>query len=251
MSQHRINLQPALVLHQRPYRDSSLIVEMFTAEHGRIGAVARGARRPRSARRALLQPFIGLLASWSGRHDLHTLTAVERGSALPVLSGDALLCGFYINEIVYRLLPRHDPHPELFDTYRQALALLTQHSHHDRTLRLFEHQLLNQLGYGLSLEREAHSLVPLEADTRYCYLPDEGPVALSTGQEDGVLIHGASLIALAKGDLSDARSLREIKRLMRTVLARHLGSRPLRSRELFRSRTPAAGVPNEQGLYNS
>ncbi|MDX1252546.1 MAG: DNA repair protein RecO [Gammaproteobacteria bacterium] len=232
----RVALQPAYVLHGKPYRDTSLLIEAFTPQHGRLGLVARGARTARSRLRGLLQPFRPLLMSWTGKGDLLTLEAAEEHGIMPVLKGDALLSGFYLNELLLRLLQRHDPHPALLDRYDAALRVLAEYAHQDtglqRVLRGFERHLLQETGYGLVLDRDVATGLPIAAEGVYRYDLERGPVRY-TGGDAALILQGRSLIALAGDALDDAVVLREAKRLLREALAVHLGPRPLRSRELY------------------
>lgn len=235
---------PGYVLHTRPWRETSLIVEAFTREFGRVGLVARGVRRARSQYRGLLLPFRGLLLSWSGRGELPAITAVDAEAPIRFLRGRALFSGFYINELLMKLVPRNDPHPELFEDYGQALEGLAGSGQLDAVLRAFEKHLLDALGYGPTLDRTADTGAPVSADKRYRYLPEQGPVeeegpARGPDGEDAPLVSGRTLLALGAGRMSDASKLEraEARRLMRAILAPHLGPRPLGSRQFF-SRTP-------------
>lgn len=232
----RVALQPAYVLHGKPYRDTSLLVEAFTPEHGRLGLMARGARAARSRVRGLLQPFRPLLVSWAGRGDLFTLAAAEEHGAMPVLTGDALLSGFYLNELLLRLLQRHDPHPGLFSRYDATLRSLAEYACQDtglqRVLRGFERHLLQEIGYGLVLDHDVATGLPIEAEGIYRYDLERGPVR-HAGGDGAIILQGRSLIALASDTLDDTVVLRETKRLLREALAIHLGAQPLRSRELY------------------
>ncbi len=231
----RVALQPAFVLHRKPYRETSLLLEAFAVDGGRIGLVARGARRGKGGSQALLQPFVPLLLSWSGHGDLLTMTGVEARGALRPLTGTALISAFYLNELLLRLLQRHDPHPELFAAYEATLQrLAADGSTQEWTLRLFEKALLQELGYGLLLDHDAASGAPVQPDRRYCYHLQQGPLDEPDLPCAGVPVSGATLIALDREDGYDAAILGEAKQLMRGALAQHLGSRPLRSRELFR-----------------
>lgn len=228
-------LQPAYILHQRAYRDTSLLLEVFTREHGRLGLVARGARAPRSRIRGLLQSFQPLLLSWTGRGELGTLAGAESdigpGAAAPRLPGTALYSGFYLNELLMRLLQRNDPHPELFTAYAEALNGLQYAA--QRPLRLFEKQLLESLGYGLLLDQEAGSGVPVEAEADYVYALESGPLRSQGTASIGLKMSGRSLLSLAAEDLSDAQSLADCKRLLRAALGLYLGDRELKTREVF------------------
>jgi DNA repair protein RecO (recombination protein O) len=230
----RVALQPAYILHRKPYRDTSLLLEVFSRDYGRIGLVARGAQGKRSTLKALLQPFQPLLISWSGRGELQTLTGAEADGVAQPLVGDALLSGFYLNEILMRLLHRHDPHDELYISYQRTLAKLSAGTEHDWPLRLFERDLLQELGYGLQLSHTTTG-TPLDTAGRYCYNPEHGPSMDSGEQQDCIQIHGATLLALDSGEMGDTECRNEAKRLMRAVLQPYLGNRPLASRELFRA----------------
>ncbi len=232
-SSRNVTLQPAFVLHTRPYRDTSLLVEAFSRERGRVGLVARGARSGRSRLAGVLQPFSPLLLSWRGQGELVTLIGAEADGPALLPPGGGLLSGFYLNELLLRLLHRGDAHPELYAVYCQTLALLGRGEDEEAVLRRFERLLLQEIGYGLQLEHAADSGDPIMAGRRYDYLPERGPVPL-VGEPRGVAVHGETLLALARDACLDERCRREAKRLMRAALAVHLGDRPLKSRELYR-----------------
>ena len=230
----RVDLERALVLHTRPWRETSLLVEVFSRGHGRLGLIARGARRPRSRMRALLQPFIPLLLSWRGRGELATLTGAEtEGTALPLV-GSATIVGFYVNELLLRFLHRHDPEPTLFEHYRAALDGIARTSDPEPDLRIFEKRLLQAVGYALELEREATSGAAIEPEGRYRYTTDAGPERWSSDRSSGVFVSGSTLLALAREQLADRRSLKEAKYLMRAIIDAHCGGRILASRRLWR-----------------
>lgn len=228
------SLIPAFVLHSRPYRDTSLLLEVFSAEQGRVGLVARGARTARNRQRGLLQPFQPLLLSWTARGDLGTLATVEAAGAPFALRGHGLYGGFYANELLVRLLHRHDPHPELYPVYCAVLAGLAQADDPEPALRRFELRLLEALGYGLQLERDIHG-AELEAESLYDYRPEEGAAPLEqAAQARGVKISGRSLLALRDQCLDDAEVRRDARRLTRAALDPHLGSVPLKTRAVLR-----------------
>jgi DNA repair protein RecO (recombination protein O) len=235
----RVNLQPAYILHSRPYQDSSALLEVLTAEYGRLTLVAKGARRKArggTSGSALLQPFIPLLVSFSGRSELKTLTAKEAAGKLHELRGQRLFSGMYVNELLVRLLHRHDPHPQLFAAYTQALQLLAGETAVDTTLRHFEFKLLDELGYRFDLALDAHSGERVQAELWYHYAPDLGLVARGDATDPSRPAYaGADLITMAGGQFGGAVRV-TAKRLLRQALADHLGNAPLRSRELFRSR---------------
>lgn len=230
--------QQAFVLHARNYSETSLLLEVFARQHGRVGLIAKGARRPQARLRALLKPFQPLLISWSGRGELMVLTGTETDGTDYGLHGDAVYCGFYLNELLMRLMHRNDPHEDLYESYRAALSALAQPQHQEAALRVFEKRLLREVGYGLILDRDAADGVPIEPDAVYDYVPQRGPVRMVNpelyAQVQGLRVRGASLLALAKEELTDSTTLREAKSLMRMLLAPHLGDRPLQSRMLYR-----------------
>jgi DNA repair protein RecO (recombination protein O) len=230
-----VHLQPAVVLHHRPYRDTSRILELFTRDHGRVSVFARGARGSRKSGASLisvLQPFNRLLVSWTGRGEAGQLTGAEFDGAMTVMPPDRLVHGFYLNELLLKLFARHDSHPDVFALYSQTLDALKQEDAL-RPLRLFEKRLLDALGYGLALERDAQSGVPLEPNASYQYRIEQGPVRAEMVAETAVVYSGATLLALAREDLSDATTCNEARRLLRAAIDRCLGGRELRSRQVM------------------
>ena len=232
----RVNLQPAYVIHSRPYRDTSAILEVFTAEYGRISVVARGTRRQtrRGSKAALLQPFCPVLLSFSGRAELKTLSAIEPVKGMSVLRGERLFSGFYMNELLVRLLHRNDAHPALFAAYDRALKALAGVAIVDTVLRSFEITLLDELGYGLNLSLDGASGERVNDTLRYRYDPELGLVASSGASDRSAATYlGADLLAMESGEFEGPIRL-PAKLLLREVLAVHLGDMPLHSRELFR-----------------
>ena len=234
----RVSLEPAYVLHGRPYRESSLLLEAFTRDHGRVGLVARSARGPRSRWKSVLQPFRPLLLSWNQRGELGTLTAADQVASPPAAQGEAIFCGLYINELLMRGLHRSDAHPELFESYRQLLAELLLSQRPEPVLRTFEKQLLDALGFGLQLECEHDTGLPVTAAGWYDYIPERGLVRLSKTPAAGSdvvearLVSGAALLALQSNSIAEEHQP-ELKRLMRRALKHHLGDKPLVSQALF------------------
>ncbi len=231
-----VDLEPAYLLHLRPYRDTSVLVELLTQEWGRIGAVMRGVRgggKRANQRRALLQPFTPLLVSWSGRGELRTLLDCDGRAGLP-LGGQHLYAGLYVNELTMRLLHRDDPYPELFDRYQRCLAGLCESAAMEPLLRSYELYLLEALGYGLVLDSDAGSGLPLSPDSWYRYQPELGLVACNADElQAGALAYrGCDLLAICAGEWHEP-ALKCAKRLCREALQPLLGTEPLRSRELF------------------
>lgn len=229
----RVTLEPAYVLHGRPYRETSLLLEVLGRNQGRVGLVARGARGAKSRWKNMLQPFRPLLLSWSMRGELGTLTAADQVASPPELTGEGLYCGLYANELTIRFLQRSDPHPGLFEYYRDLLAELAGGAALQPVLRLFEMRLLQAAGFGLQLEHEEGSSEPVRADAWYRYVPEVGPRPCEFDREQAAkLVSGSALLALKSGQLEE-RHLQELKSLMRSVIRYHLGDRPLKSQALF------------------
>lgn len=222
----------AFILHNYPFRETSLIVEVFSREHGRLPIVARGARRPRSAIRGLLMGFQPLQLAWFGKGEVKTLHDAEWLGGQPLLQGTALMCGFYLNELLLNLLVRDDPHQNLFDYYRATLYRLAHEQDHAATLRCFERHLLQELGYALPLEHEAGGSQPIRAEARYTYQPERG--ALSGEGYEGVAVRGKTLLDMAADDYTDPLTAQQSKQLMRTVLNHHLAGKTLHTRELIK-----------------
>ena len=226
----RIHLEPAYILHSRSFQETSLIVEAFAREHGRVAVVARGAKSARSRWRNVLQPFRPLLLSWNQKSDLGTLTAVDQVASPPALHGQALYCGLYLNELLMRLLHRGDPHAEVFERYRHVLSELASEAPPQPLLRVFEKHLLEAIGYAMLLDREYGSGEEILPQRWYDYPPGRGPIA-GPGPGKG-RVSGVALLALHTEALH-AENLLELRMLMRNVIGYHLGDKPLASLSLF------------------
>lgn len=233
-SKQRIQDELAFVLHSYPFRETSLVLEVFSRQHGRVPLVARGARRPRSALRGLLMSFQPLSLSWFGKHELRTLHGAEWQGGQPQLQGTALLCGFYLNELLLNLMARDDPHENLFDYYQQTMQRLAQEVDHAFTLRCFEKHMLQELGYALQLETEAVSGKPITPTQTYRYILELGAVAETPDASQGMPITGKSLLDMAADDYRDANSARQSKQLIRMLLDHYLAGKTLHTRELMR-----------------
>ncbi len=234
LDKQRQSQQPAFVLHSYPYRETSLLVEVFTRRHGRLVVVARGARRPRSAMRGTLLAFQPLQLAWSGRGEVRSLHSAEWQGGQPVLSGDALLCGFYLNELMLKLLPREDAHEQLYDSYESTLRRLAAESDSAPVLRSFEKQMLKELGYALDLERESTNGAIVEPDRLYTYEPDRGVLEVTGRHPDGPVLPGVALLAISRDDYRDSAVQQHSKNLMRTLINHRLGRQHLHSRQIFR-----------------
>ncbi|MBV8464504.1 MAG: DNA repair protein RecO [Burkholderiales bacterium] len=234
-SKQRVEAAPAWLLHSYPYKETSLVIEVFERERGRVALVARGARRPASALRGVLMAFQPLRLSWFGSGELRTLHAAEWQGGVPQLTGLPLICGFYLNELMLKLMAREDPHPELFDVYTAAIrALSAAQGEVEPILRRFELAMLRQLGYGFELERDARGAAVL-ADVDYVFVSGTGLLpAYAGGSHLGAPIGGRALLAMAQNDYREPRDAQQAKTLMRALLGELLGSTPLHTRNLLR-----------------
>lgn len=230
----KVALNPCYILHRRNYRETSLILEVFSHEHGRLSLVAKGARRNRSQQH-YLQLYQRLNLAWSIRTEMGTMIAVEPNGDLLHLSGQRLISAFYLNELLMRMLHRHESHPELFDAYQQALEQLNEEISEQKVLRVFEKYLLYSLGYGLVLDHDVVSGDAILPERDYFYEIDHGPVLTETAASHSLKISGRALLEFDRDRLDDDASMQQVKRLMRMTLMRHLGSKPLASRELYQA----------------
>jgi len=226
--------EPAIVLHSYPFRETSLILDVFSRRHGRLAIVARGARRPKSSLRGLLMNFQPLLLSWFGKGELRTLHSAEWQGGQPYLQGTALMCGFYLNELLLNLLARDDPHEQLFDYYRATLHRLAHEQDHAATLRCFEKHMLQELGYALALAQEAGSGKPIQAELCYRYAVEHGAVRDEGDVKIGLPVLGKTLLDMALDDYTDPLTAQQSKQLMRVLLNHHLGGKTLHTRELIK-----------------
>ena len=227
-----VDFQLGFILHQRPYRETSVLLDVYSQSYGRISILAKGVRNKKRSQAGLLQLYQPLLLSWFGRSDLQVLSAVETGGPAYLLQAESALCGLYINELMVKLLPLGEKEPEIFVAYQQALLGLQSAGNNEITLRLFEKQLLSHLGYGLVIEHEAETGDKIVAEQNYYYVADTGLHRWQPGMTFNP-ISGRSLQHLIDGQGFDQTSLKEIKHLMRMVIHFYLAGKPLRSRELF------------------
>ncbi|MEX2469273.1 MAG: DNA repair protein RecO [Pseudohongiellaceae bacterium] len=232
----RVTLQPAYVLHRRPFQNSSLLIDLFTYDYGRVKAIAKGARREKSRYRSFLQLFQPLLVSFSGRGEIKTVGAVETGMAPITLQGERLFSGLYINELLIRLLHNQEEHTPLYRDYQQTLLELQGTAALETVLRRFEMTLLGELGYGLNLNEECFSHRPIEAGLSYRFTPDVGFEQAPKDDNGERIFLGRHLIALKDMTLQENEAAAAAKRLLRQALGVHLGDKPLASRSLFTSR---------------
>ena len=244
------------VLHSYPYRESSLILQVWTQKHGRLGLVAKGARRPKSASRSVLVPFQPLSLSWFGRGELRTLKTAEPWAPATPLAGASLLSAFYLNELLLKLTTRDDPHEKLFIAYDAAIDALRALSRLgsrpagpglaepapqpardiEPVLRRFELRLLQELGYAVELTREAGSHAAIHADRDYWYVAERGPVAAAQGEapSNAVKLRGQTLIDLERDRFEDAATVAQSKQLMRLLIHHSLNGQELATRTILR-----------------
>ena len=244
----RVQQQPAYILHHRPFRDTSQLLDVISREHGKVTLVARGSRSAKSKLRGILRPFQPLRLSWFARSDLGTLTGAEADSAPLSLGGDALFSAYYVNELVVGFLHRHDPQPEIFDAYAQTLSALARSEELAANLRVFEMELLRLLGYALNLEYDAHVHEPIDEQQYYEYRVEQGAVSV-TRSEGPMVFKGGRLRGIAGAEFDDPEVLRDAGRLLREVIRHHLDGRELKSRrvllDLHRARMPKNSSPEQ------
>ncbi|MGE8476132.1 MAG: DNA repair protein RecO, partial [Paraburkholderia hospita] len=223
----------AFVLHSYPYRETSLIVDVLSRDHGRIALVAKGAKRPHSALRGVLQTFQPLSLAWSGKSEMRTLTGAEWVGGMLPLAGDALLCGFYVNELLVKFLAREDPHPQLFHHYVVTLTRLAHDEPPVQVLRSFERVLLRETGYAMSLNRTVarKAVVP---EGRYVFDPERGVREASDEHPSNwPVIIGQTLLDMEQDDYHRAQTVAQSKTLMRFLLNTYLGGTPLATRQIL------------------
>jgi DNA repair protein RecO (recombination protein O) len=232
LARDRITGQPSFVLHSYPYKETSLIVDMFTRDYGRIGLVAKGAKRPHSKLRGVLQTFQPLSSSWSGRAELRTLIDAEWVGGMLPLERTALLCGFYLNELLVKLIARDDPHPALFDHYVATLNQLAHNEPAQIVLRKFERTLLKETGVAADLSRCAGSGDPVEPGVGYVVDPERGP-RVARASDAWPAVDGQTLLDMQNDDYASALTQAQSKQLMRFLLAHQLGGAPLNTRQIL------------------
>jgi len=232
-SEYRITEQPAFVLHSYPYRETSLIIDVLSRDHGRLALVAKGAKRPHSALRGVLQTFQPLSLAWSGKSEVRTLTGAEWVGGMLPLTGDALLCGFYVNELLVKFCAREDPHPQLFHHYVVTLTRLAHDEPPVQVLRSFERVLLRETGYAMSLDRTV-TRKAVAAEGRYVFDPERGVrEASDEWPAQWPVISGQTLLDMEKDDYHRAQTVAQSKTLMRFLLNTYLGGAPLATRQIL------------------
>lgn len=228
----RVESEPFYILHTRPYSNTSLLVDALTQNHGRISLLARSARGPKSRYRGMLQVFSPLMGNWTGTRELKNLGNVERMGAMRWIEGQALVCGFYLNELLQRLLQKEDAHPEIFYLYEASLQQLEKATDFRVTLRCFEKRLLDALGYGLPLQVDVQTRASIDPEAHYQFMPDRGFLRCIQDLSNPFIFSGKVLLGLLH-ETFDEEILPSAKRLLRIAVNVHLGDRPIKSRELL------------------
>lgn len=228
----RVNQQAAFVLHRQAYSNTSLLVDVFTEDYGRFRLIAKGVRNAKSPRKALLQPFVPIIISWSGKSDLKTLTAIELNTAWVIDSfrGNTLFNGMYVNELLMKLLYPSDPHPEVYALYQQTLQTLSLSSEQAFSLRLFEFQLLEMLGYSLGLDTLALATSP---EQWYTYHHEHGLIAAAPTASSPHHVQAKYLQSLVQAQPCDAHGLQQLKQFMRYALLNRLEGKTIQSRRMY------------------
>ncbi len=231
-NEYRIGSQPGFVLHSYPYKETSLIVDVFSRGHGRVSLVAKGAKRPHSRLRGVLQTFQPLSVAWSGKSELRTLTGAEWIGGLLPLEKSALLCGFYLNELLVKLLARDDPHPALFDHYVATLNQLAHGEFAPIVLRKFERCLLKETGVAADFTRCLTTENPIDPAQIYVVDPERGP-RRARDADEWPRVLGKTLLDMDREDYTDTTTQIQSKWLMRFLLQHHLGGVPLNTRQIL------------------
>jgi len=247
-SQRRVQQQPGYILHHRPFRDTSQILDIVTRDHGKISVVARGSRGAKSRLAGVLRPFLPLRVSWVAKSDLGTLTGAEAAGAPAGMVGDAMFSAYYVNELLLYFLHHYDPQPEIFALYEQIIKALVQTDNVAASLRSFEFEFLSLLGYAVDLDHEYDSQRDLDGERNYQFRMEQGAVPVE--REEGALVFkGSMLTSIAKQQFDDPEVLRAANRLLREIIGFHLGGKELKSRkvllELHRGRIAAGQSPNQ------
>lgn len=231
-SARRVQQQPGYILHHRPFRDTSQILDIVTRDHGKVAVVARGSRGTKSKLAGVLRPFLPLRVSWVSKSDLGTLTGAEAVGAPAGMVGDAMLSAYYLNELLINFLHRYDPQPEIFALYERVLHALVGSSNVAAILRSFELEFLGLLGYAVNLDHEYGTQDKLVPDRNYEYRMEQGPVPVDRS-EGKLVFTGATLTGIASETFGDSAVLKAANRLMREIIDFHLGGKALKSRKVL------------------
>lgn len=244
----RVQQEAGYILHHRPFRDTSQILDILTRDYGRIAVVARGSRGAKSRLAGVMRPFLPLRVSWVAKSDLGTLTGAEAAGPPAGLSGDALFSAYYVNELLLHFLIRHDPQPEIFELYAGTVRELNTSENVAAVLRTFELDLLGLLGYAINVDHVAASDDDIDPGRSYDYRMEQGPVPVE--RTDGPLVFaGATLQAIGARQFDDPDVLRAANRLLRAVINYHLGGKELQSRKVLLEVHRGRIAPPENGAH--
>ena len=237
MKSHQIiEGEPAYLIHQRPYSETSQIINLFSRHYGRVDVIAKGSKRPKSKFKSFLQPFSPILVSWSGRSQLKTLRSVDISSRKqPNVTGKHLMSAFYLNELILNFLTTADPYPDLFDTYSLAIENLSNADSSEIILREFEIELLTEIGYAINFQTEAMSSKKIEPNQSYRFIAEEGFVSSIASSARDALIKGSVIHAIDQRDFSDPETLRTAKRIARESIKYHLSGKELNTKKVVKS----------------
>ena len=236
MANQIIENEPAYLMHQRPFSESSQIINLFSRHFGRVDVIAKGSKRPKSKFKSFLQPFLPILVSWSGRSQLKTLRSIDLNiKQKTTLPSKQLMSAFYLNELILSLLTTNDPYPELFDCYALTIDKLSDVDSSESVLRTFEINLLSQIGYAINFQTEAMSSNEIEAEQVYRFVVEEGFIRSNATTSHHSLIKGSIIKAIEKGDYSTSQILKAAKRITRESIKYHLSGKELNTKKVFRS----------------
>ena len=228
----RILKQPSWVLHQRPYRDTSSIIDIFSRDFGRISIVAKGSRSPKSKFRGLLRPFLPMNLSWYSGKNLGNLTDIEVTEKPYNLTGDSLLSAYYLNELIIKFLLKDDSQVEIYDLYSRTISSLIQARDIAPILRIFELEFLRLIGYGLNLNFEAGTEFPVKSNLFYEYKPDVGLV-ISESKDKPYVFGGADIKAINQRDFQSNKTIKTANKLLKSIITYHLDGRQLKTRKVL------------------
>ena len=250
MARQRISKQPAFIISRRSFSESSLLIDIFTRDYGRITLLAKGARRLKSPYRGVLHSFTVLLLSWSGKSSLMTLTSADCIQKPYTFSHDSLMCAWYANELLQLFLQRHDPHEEVFNHYLQLLEKIDHGYQIQWSLRIFEKTLLAEVGYGLVLDRDSSNTNLIEPQAIYHYIPEIGLIKQGQTVTSGIQISGNALLSFNNGKCPNEKEQLEIKYLTRFVINWHTEGKEIQSRRIFKEIQHYLPTKHDNNLIN-
>lgn len=243
-SERRVQQQAGYILHHRPFRDTSQILDIVTRDHGKIAVVARGSRGVRSRLAGVLRPFLPLRVSWVSKSDLGTLTGAEAAGPPAGMVGDAMLSAYYVNELMLYFLHRYDPQPEIYVLYEEVIKTLVSTDNVAASLRSFELEFLSLLGYAVNLDHESGGHEPLQGDRHYQYRMEQGLVAVERAEGE-LVFKGSILTDIAAQRFDDPEVLRAANRLLRRIIGFHLGGKEIKSRKVLKELHRGRIAPEE------